>query len=249
MKKIIFLLSLVTMLLNACASKTDPAEAYKGQTPQQIFAEGEQALRKKENSEAIKHYEALEIQYPYNENAETAQLHLIYAYYMKDEYALAVAAADRYIRVYPTSPYVDYAFYLRGVADYYQSLGVLERMFSVNMATRDLTQIQKAFADFSELTARFPQSKYAPAAHQYMIYLRNTIANHELGVAEYYYGRKAYVAAANRASTVVAHYQGAPAVVDALILMVKCYRELHMNKQEQDTRAVLHYNYPNVAVN
>jgi outer membrane protein assembly factor BamD len=246
--KLLYLTALLTGLLSACSSTTDPADAYKGETEQQIYTKGRVALQDKSYSEATKRFEALDIQYPYGTDTENAQLYLIYAYYMKEEYTLAVAAADRFIRIHPANPNVDYAYYLRGISDYYQNMGILEKMFAIDLATRDLSQIQKSYSDFNELVVRFPNSRYAPAAHQYMVYLRNVLADHELRVAEYYYNRQAYVAAANRASGLVARFQGAPTVVDALELMVKAYRKLCLTKLEQDTLSVLKYNYPNANV-
>lgn len=250
MKKIVSLFcvtALVMLLLTSCATTNEPSEAYKGESPQQIFKKGREALQNRNFGDAIKRFEALDVQYPFGADTEKAQLYIIYAYYMREEYALAVAAADRFIRTHPTNPHVDYPYYLRGLADYYQNLGLLERIFTIDLATRDLTQIRKSYYDFTELVERFPHSRYASAAHQYMIYLRNIMANHELEIADYYYSRKAYVASANRASSVVAHYQGAPAVVPALVLMAKSYRELHISKLERDTLTVLQYNYPGVA--
>jgi outer membrane protein assembly factor BamD len=151
--------------------------------------------------------------------------------------------------MYPTHPHVDYAYYMRGLSDFYLNLGVFERMFAVDLSKRDLIQIQKAFVDFKELTLRFPASRYTPSAHQYMIYLRNVLAKHELDVAKYYYNRGAYMAAANRGSVVVTQFQGAPTVKDALVLMVKSYRHLHLTKLESDTLAVLKYNYPEININ
>ncbi|MBX3709269.1 MAG: outer membrane protein assembly factor BamD [Gammaproteobacteria bacterium] len=238
--------ALMMGLISSCSTSTDPSDAYKGESAQQIYMKGKIALQDRSYSEAIKRFEALDVQYPYGAHAESAQLYIIYAYYMKEEYILAVAAADRFIRVHPTHPNVDYAYYMRGVSNYYQNMGILEKLVLVDLATRDLSQIQKSFNDFNELIIRFPQSKYVPSAHQYMVYLRNVLANHELGIGEYYYNRKAYVASANRASGLVAHYQGAPAVVDGLVLMAKSYHQLGLSKLEQDTITVLKYNYPNV---
>jgi len=240
--------ALIAGFVASCSTSTDPADAYKGESSQEIYMKGKVALQDKSYSEAIKRFEALDVQYPYGANTESAQLYLIYAYYMKEEYTLAVAAADHFIRIHPTNPHVDYAYYLRGISDYYQNMGMVEQIFSIDIATRDLTQIQKSYSDFNELTVRFPNSRYVPSAHQYMVYLRNVLANHELRVAEYYYNRKAYVAAANRASGLVAHYQGAPAVVDGLVLMAKAYRKLGLTKLEQDALTVLKYNYPTVTV-
>lgn len=239
---------LIAGFITSCSTTTTSADAYKGESAHQIYTKGKIALQDKSYGEAIKRFEALEVQYPYGSDLESAQLYLIYAYYMKEDYILAEGAADRFIRAYPTNPNVDYAYYMRGISDYYQNMGIFERLFIVDLATRDLTQIRKSYADFNELTMRFPNSRYAPSAHQYMIYLRNVLAAHELHVGEYYYNRKAYVAAANRASEVVKHYQGAPSVVDGLVLMAKSYRKLGLTKLEQDTLDVLKYNYPNVVV-
>lgn len=247
MKKILIALSLAA-LLTACSTTTDPADAFKGESPQQIYLRGKAALKSKNYSDAIKRFEALDVQYPYGEETESAQLYLIYAYYMKEEYVLSVAAADRFIRMHPTNPNVDYAYYMRGVADYYQNLGILERVFSIDLAKRDLFQIRKSYSDFNDLTLRFPQSIYTPAAHQYMVYLRNVLADHELHVAEYYYNRRAYVAAVNRASGLVAHYQGAPTGQHGLALMVKGYNQLGMSRHRDDALRVLQYNYPNAKV-
>lgn len=251
MKKIASLLCasvLTAVTLSACSTSTEPSEAYKNETQEEIFQKGKTSLQDRGYTEAIKRFEALDVQYPYGAQTEDAQLYLIYAYYMKEEYAMASAAADRFIRIHPANRHVDYAYYMRGLSDYYANMGVMERFFNVDLATRDLTQIQKSYYDFSELYSRFPTSHYAPPAHQYMIYLRNVLAAHELQVAEYYYRREAYAAAANRAGDVVAHYQGAPAVVDALALMVKAYNKLGMTKLEQDALTVLRYNYPDKTV-
>jgi outer membrane protein assembly factor BamD len=251
MKKLLVSLSLTALaisLLTSCATSTDPSEAYRDETPQQIYQRGKAALEDKSYSEAAKRFEALEIQYPYGPDTEQAQLYIIYAYYMKEEYPLASSAADHFIRLHPASAHVDYAYYLRGLSDYYQNLGMFERIFALDLATRDLTQIQKSYNDFSELVNRFPDSKYAPSAHQYMIYLRNMIADHELQVGRYYYSRQAYVAAVEHASNVVAHFEGAPAVSDSLVLLAKSYHQLHETKLEQDTLAVIRYNYPNTQV-
>mgnify|MGYP003644634359 CR=1 FL=1 len=252
MKKSLLVISLMTALagfLAGCSTTSDVSQAYQGESPKQIYTRGKTSLQDRNYSDALKRFEALDVQYPYGSETVNAQFYTIYAYYMKDDYALAAAAAERFIRLYPTYEHVDYAYYMRGLSDFYKNLGILERVFTVDLATRDLTQIHKAFLDFSELTRRFPSSVYTPPAHQYMVFLRNLMASHDLQTAQFYYDRKAYVASANRASEVVARYQGAPAVVDALVLMAKSYHKLGMKKNEQDALHVLKYNYPNKQVN
>lgn len=244
MKKILLLLSFIALagLLAGCGTTTDASQAYKGESPQKIYMYGKAALKDRNFSEAIKRFEALDVQYPYGPETEEAQFYLIYAYYMKDEYALSASAADRFIHLHPAYAHVDYAYYMRGLANFYKNLGILERVFAVDLSTRDPSQIRKSYFNFSELVERFPESKYAPPAHQYMVYLRNLMASHICDTAKFYYDRRAYVAAANRANDVVDHYQGAPAVKDALKIMADSYRALGMKKEEADALAVLKYN-------
>ncbi|HLB57889.1 MAG TPA: outer membrane protein assembly factor BamD [Gammaproteobacteria bacterium] len=241
---VIALTFFLSFLLGSCTTTQDPSDAYKGETSQQIFQKGEEAVKDHNYTEAIKRFEALDVQYPFDRNVEIAQLHIIYAYYMSSDYASAEAAADRFIHAHPANPHVDYAYFMRGISNYNQNLGVFERVFTVDLAQRDLSQIKKAYADFADLVRLYPNSYYAPAAHQYMVYLRNILADHELEVAQYYFSREAYVAAANRASLVVRHYEGAPAVSSALVIMARSYRALHLQQNENDVLAVLRYNYP-----
>lgn len=230
-------------LIASCSTATAPSDAYPGEPPATIYQKGRSALLSKSYGEAIKRFEALDVQYPLDADTEKAQLYLTYAYYMKEDYALAETAADRFIRLHPLSPHVDYAYYLRGLADYNQNIGFLDHLFKLDLAARDLTQTKKAYADFYELVIRYPNSAYAPAAYQYIVYLRNALARHELQTAQYYYNRQAYVAAANRASDIVQHYQSSPAVAEALKIMADSYRQLGLTRLEQDTTTVMRYNH------
>lgn len=232
-----------TIMLAGCASSTDPSDAYKGETPEHIYQKGKEALKDKSYGEAIKRFEALDIQYPFTPETEQAQLYLVYAYYMKEEYLMSASAADRFIRLHPANPHIDYVYYMHGLADFYQNMGVLERIFAVDLATRDLTQIQKSYISFYDVVTRYPNSRYAPSSYQYLVYLRNMMADHELQTAKYYYSRKAYIAAVERASNVVTHFQGAPATKSSLVLMVDAYHELGENKLAEDAQKVIDYNY------
>lgn len=251
-KALILLLEIIfvsALLISCSTNATDPADAFKGESQQQIFATGQSQLKDRNFSEAIKHFEALDVQYPYGAETERAQLYLIYAYYMKEDYALSIAAADHFIRLHPTNPNIAYAYYMRGLANYYQNQGPLERLFNIDKATRDLSAIKKSYDDFGIVANNYAYSPYAPSAYQYMIYLRNVLADYEVHIAEYYYEHRAYVAAANRGSWLVAHYQGAPQTIDGLVIMAKSYHQLGLKRLEDDTLKVIHYNYPNLVVN
>ncbi|OGT54639.1 MAG: hypothetical protein A3F43_04275 [Gammaproteobacteria bacterium RIFCSPHIGHO2_12_FULL_42_10] len=245
MRKSLFLIyiSLIAGLLTACATSKDEAGAYPDETASQIYQHGKTALHDQSYSEAIKRFEALDIQYPSDSKTELGDLDLIYAYYMKEEYVLAIASATRFIQLYPADAHVDYAYYLRGLAEYKKNMGFFEKVFSLDFSTRDLTDIKQAYHDFDSVVTEFPRSVYAASAYQYVVYLRNVLANYELQVGEYYYARRAYVAAADRASRVIKYFEGAPAVQAALVLLAKSYHELGETKLEQDTLAVMRYNH------
>ncbi len=239
----IALLSLTICYLSGCSTAPGPSSAYPGESATHIFEKGETAMRDHSYQQAVKRFEALNAQYPFSANSEKAQLYLIYAYYKNDDYTLSADASDLFVQLYPESDHVDYAYYMRGEANYFQKMGVFERAFSVDLATRDLTQIKKSYDDFSKVVHDFPNSRYAASAHQYMLHLRNILAAHEVTVAQYYFDRQAYVAAANRASLVVRHYEGSPSIPAALRMMLASYRALHLTQNVEDVEAVLRFNH------
>lgn len=240
---IIFALS----LLSACSKASfsdNPAQQYQGYSAQKLYVQGKKALASRNYIRAVSLYEALESLYPFGGYAQKAQLDLVYAYYKSGQDASASAAAEQYIRVYPRSQHVDYAYYMKGLADYYSSRTWFQRAFKLNMSLRDLTTSKQAFYDFQQLVRFFPNSKYAPDAKQRMIALRNLFAKHDLFITNYYYKRHAYVAAANRASDIIHHYDNTPQVKGALIMLVKANRKLGLTKEANNALRVLKLNFP-----
>lgn len=222
-----------------------PAEIFQGKNAQTIYQTGTQDLNKKKYKDAIKNFEGLDALYPFSPYQANAQLRLIYAYYMDENYVSAAATATRFIRLYPTDQHVDYAYFMRGMAHYQENRGFASKYFNLDLAQRDLSSEQQAFDDFLLLTQRYPNSMYAKNARERLINLRNIMALHEVEVALYYYKHSAYMAAINRANYVVTHYQTSPAVIPALGIMVQAYRKLGMTKLADQTLSVLGYNYPN----
>ncbi|TNE78962.1 MAG: outer membrane protein assembly factor BamD [Gammaproteobacteria bacterium] len=194
---------------------------------------------------AITNLEALEAQYPFGEYAEQAQLELIYAYYKMADYEAAIAAADRFIRLHPQHPNVDYAFYLKGLSSFVQSKGFFEQFVPTDETKRDPGTARNSFATFNELLSRYPESPYASDARKRMVYLRNILARHEIHVANYYFLRGAYLAAANRGRYVVENFQMTPAVPDGLAVMAEAYYLMQMYDLADDAASLLAANYPN----
>lgn len=239
---------LALMWLAGCTkTEQDPYKSYRKYSSTELFERGQKALVKKHYEDATHNLEAIDALYPFSPYAEQAQLELIYAYYMNGDPASAVTAADRYVRIYPRSPHVDYAYYMRGIVSLSQGLTWLQRRVGMNPGSRDLDNLQQAYKSFASLLDQYPQSQYAYDARLRMNYIRNMMAQRELTIAEFYYERQAYVAAANRAAAIVQHYPGASANEAALVLMVRSYKELGLVDMTNKSLALLRANYPNAA--
>jgi len=195
-------------------------------------------------SRAVGAYQQLSTRYPFGRFTEQAQLELAYAYHKGGRPEAALSTADRFIRTYPSHPNVDYAYYLRGLTNYEQRVGFMERMMPSRVRDRDQTAAREAFRDFDELIRRFPDSRYAPDARQRMVFLRNNLSFYELDVARYYLRRKAYVASANRARFAIETYPGSPEMAGALEILHISYTEMGLPELAEDTMKVMALNCP-----
>ena len=230
------------VLLTAACSKDDEREDTR--TAAELYQEAKRQLDNRAYDRAVQSYKMLQTRYPFGRYAEQAQLEMAFAYYKAGRTEQALATADRFIRTYPQHPNVDYAFYIRGLTNYEQKVGFLERMMPSRIRDRDQTAALEAFADFDELCRRFPDSRYAPDARQRMVFLRNNLSFYEIDVARYYLKRKAYVAAANRARYLLETYPNSPEAGNALEILHIAYTELDMPELAADALRILELNYP-----
>lgn len=239
----ICIISLLAFLLHACASTNsdDPTAAMDAK---QIYEYANDQLKDGDYASAIKYYERLEARFPYGKYAERAQMEIAYAYYKDNEQESAILAANRFIKLHPNHPNVDYMYYMRGLASYDLSKSFLNSLFNVDPTTRDPKSARRSFQYFADLVKKFPHSRYAKDAVKRMVVIRNNLAKYEVHVADYYLSRGAYLAAANRSKYVVENYQRTPAVADALAIMVKAYNKLGMKELAKDAQRVLELNYP-----
>lgn len=211
---------------------------------QALYRSAQSSLRSGNYSSAIVKLEALETRFPFGSYAEQAQLELIYAHYMAYDQDAAIRSADRFIRLHPQHANVDYAYYLRGLAQFESGRGYIDRIGTADVARRDMTSVEAAFTDFNQLVVRYPASSYAPDARQRMIYLRNLLAEAELAISDFYMRRGGFVAAANRARYVVENYPGAPSTPDALVIIIEANYRLGLTSTANDALRVLAANYP-----
>jgi outer membrane protein assembly factor BamD len=236
------LLILLTLGLGACATSPDEQDDISKWSAEKLFNEAKMALDAGDYEVAIEHYEQLEAKYPFGRYAEQAQLDSAYAYFKFDEPDTAISSADRFIKLHPRHANVDYAYYLRGLASASKKDNPLAVFIPQDSSQRDPSSTQKSYEYFAELVKKFPESRYAPDAIKRMGHLRNSLAMHEIHVADYYVKRGAYVAAVNRAKYVVSNFPRTPASRLALQLMVDAYKELKMDDLAADAQRVLDLN-------
>ena len=233
---------LLALVLAACAStEKDPTAGW---SVEKLYAEARDEQANLQYEKAAKLFEKLEGRAAGTPLAQQAQLEKAYAYYKNKDTALAVAALDRFIKIHPASPALDYALYLKGVVNFNDDVGFLELFSKQDMADRDQKAAKESFEAFKELVTRFPDSKYSEDARLRMGYMVNTLARSEFNVARYYHKRGAYVAAINRLQVAIIDYQGAAAVQDALELLIDCYDKLGLTQLRDDTRRVWQANLP-----
>lgn len=242
MKYILFII--LSLTLYGCSSNDELPDIAADAGEQQIYEDAQRYLRGDNYDLAVKSLVLLESRYPFGKYAEQAQLELIYAHYNAYEHEAAIEAADRFIRLHPQHPSVDYAYYMKGLAAYSANEDIFARFMPTDPTLRDTSHATEAFNEFGQLVSRFPNSPYAADAEARMIALRNLLARHEIMVANYYLRRGAYLAAVNRGRYVVENFQRTPSVPDGLAIMAQGYIFLGMNDLAEESIRVLAANYP-----
>jgi len=233
---------LIVLFALGCASSPD--DEFANMSAQELYDKAKSALTAGDYETAINTFEQLEARYPFGKFAQQAQLEIAYAYYKFDEPDSCIATADRFIRNNPGNPYIDYAYYLKGLANYKRGANFVDRLSGKEPADNDTRALRDAFNDFTLLVKKFPDSRYAEDAKQRIVFLHNNLARYEINVANYYIQRGAWVAAANRAKYVIENYQRTPAAQDALQILVRAYTQMGMNGMADDARRVLDLNTP-----
>ncbi len=235
-------LAWLSLVLAGCSSKPiDPTSSW---SPNKLYAEARDEARSGAYDKAIPMFEKLEGRAAGTPLAQQAQLEKAYAQYKGGEQAQAIATLDRFIKLHPASPALDYALYLKGLVNFNDNLGLLGSISRQDLSERDQKAAKESFESFKELANRFPESRYTPDARARMGYTVNSLAQSEVHVARYYYSRGAYVAAINRAQTAIADYRDVPALEEAAYIVYKSYDALGMTQLRDDTRRIIEKTYP-----
>lgn len=233
-----------SVLLGGCSSPTTIDKTI-GMSPNDIYAEAKEVIATGAYDKGIILLEKLEGRAAGTPLAQQAQIDKAYAHYKAQEPAQALATLDRFIKLNPASPVLDYAFYLKGIVNFNEDLGLFSAITRQDLAERDQKAAKESFEAFKQLATRFPDSKYAVDAQLRMSYITNSLAQSEIYVAQYYFSRGAYVAAINRAQSALSDFRDVPALEEALFILVKSYEALDMPQLRDDAKRVLLQNYPN----
>ncbi|MRD45788.1 outer membrane protein assembly factor BamD [Caenimonas koreensis DSM 17982] len=234
--------TLASALLAGCAAGRD--DRSENWSVNKLYSEARDESANGSYDKAIPLFEKLEGRAAGTPMAQQAQLEKAYAQYKGNEQAAALATIDRFLKLHPASPAVDYALYLKGIVNFNDNLGFLSFIVQQDLAERDQKAAKESFEAFKELVTRFPESRYTPDARARMTYIVNSLAQYEVHVARYYYTRGAYVAAANRAQNALTDYKDVPALEEALFILMNSYDKLGMAQLRDDARRVMQKTYP-----
>lgn len=234
--------ALALALAAGCSST--PKDETAGMSAEKLYSEARDEAASGNHERAIRLYERLEGRAAGTLLAQQAQLELAHAYYRNGDRPQALATIDRFIRLHPASPALDYALYLRGLTNFNDNLGLFGRISRQRLSERDQQASKDSYQAFRQLVEQFPESRYAEDARLRMNYIVNSLAEYEVHVARYYFRRGAFLAAANRAQQAVQEYQRSPATEEALYLMAQSYDRLQLPQLRDDALRVLKGNFP-----
>jgi len=246
LKRFTFIALLLSLLAGCASDEKKPDEPEKSEL--EYYSNAQELMDSEQHFQALKELSALENYYPFGRYAEQAKLELMYNYMALDDYTNAHATAERFIRLHPRHPKVDYAYYVRGLSTYYMTRGFFDSFVAIDRAERDMAIMEDSYRELNELIVKFPSSPYAIDARQRMIHLRDYLARHEVFAARYLIRRQAFAAAANRGQFIVTRFQGSSVVPEGLAIMVESYQKLGLQDLADDILKVLVSNYPDYAM-
>jgi outer membrane protein assembly factor BamD len=236
--------ALLALALSGCGLLPEVKDETAGWSADRLYQTAHDAMMSGNYSRAVKLFDQLEARYPYGRYAQQAILESAFANWRANETAAAIAAAERFIRTYPNHPNVDYAYYLKGLVHFREDQGIIGYVYELDLSERDPREMRSSFAAFKELTAKFPDSRYYQDSVERMRYLTNAMATYEVKVANYYYQRGAYIAAANRAQGALVNFPQTPANERALGILRASYAKLGITQLADDSQAILAKTFP-----
>lgn len=244
----VLLMFAALLMMTACGTKAPEYDPTANWNAERLFQDGKTEMNAANWRVAKERFAAVEARFPFGVYAQQAQINLAYCQWKDKEPELALGTLNRFQQQYPGNPSMDYVLYLKGLVNFTPPSAVFSGLTRQNPGERDVRALRQSYAAFSELVQQFPDSRYTPDARKRLSWLVNTMADNELAIARFYYDRYAYVAAINRAQSVITDYQGVPASEAALYIMMMSYEKLGMTELRNDSERVLLQNFPNTTL-
>ena len=231
------------IILSACGPSKDDVDPTADWSVETFYLEARAELDEGNYLTAIEYYETLESRFPFGRYAMQAQIDVAYAYYKFEEPDSAITALDRFIKLHPRHPAVDYAYYLKGLVNFERGGTILDVIVTRDLSEFDRSLLLRAYNDFKLLTQRFPSSEYATDARKRMIFLRNELARSDFKIANYYASREAWVAVTGRTRFILLNYEGTDVIKRTLELQLKAYQKLGLEQLASDTQRIITLNF------
>lgn len=243
-KKIIFIT--LALALAGCSSSKKEADIDKvpDKSAQALFVDARTSLDNGLYQKAIQILGAIDSRFPFGPISHQVQLDLIYAYYKVGDAAQGIALTDRFLRLNPNNPNIDYVYYMRALINLTTEENLFQDLAGIDRSDRDPTASRDAFNDFKRIITDYPESKYAADSRKRMVAIKSRLAKYELSVANFYLKRDAYASAANRGRYIIEYFTPSPEVEHALEVMIECYDKLGLVDLKKNALQVLAANYP-----
>ncbi|MGI8841130.1 MAG: outer membrane protein assembly factor BamD [Caulobacteraceae bacterium] len=227
---------IAAVALSGCSvfKKKRPTLAYEERPVELLFSVGADDLDRHQWNDAVNYFREVERQHPYSEWSRRAILMTAYAHYEANNYAEAIADADRFIALYPGNASTPYAYYLKAVCYF-------EQIVDVN---RDQASTENAQVAMRDVIKRYPNTEYASDARLKLDMVSDQLAGKEMTIGRYYLRNGDAIAAIGRFRNVIDRYQTTSHTPEALYRLVAAYLSLGLTKEAVENGAVLGYNYP-----
>jgi outer membrane protein assembly factor BamD len=179
-------------------------------------------------------FDEVERQHPYSPWARRAQLMSAFSYYVAKDYTKSIQAAQRFLSIHPGNRDAPYAYYLIGLCYYEQ----------ISDVSRDQKITKQALESMTEVTRRYPNTRYATDARLKIDLLNDHLAGKEMDIGRFYERSGRWLAAQLRFRNVIEKYQTTSHTPEALYRMVETNLSLGIPEEAQKYAAVLGRNYP-----
>lgn len=227
LQKLLFIFALT--LTFSCAKK-----AEEKTSAELAYTKAAKFLKDKSYSEAADAFEKIDSDFPFSKWAIKGQSMAVYARYKEENYTKLLQSVDDFLRLNPSSEYVPYMLYMKGLS-YYEQIPSIER-------AQDNTQ-QASFV-FRELIARFPSDEHSADAHERLSFIDEHLAGAKMSVGRYQMKVQNYIGAIENFRDVIARYRYTNQVPEAYFRITEIYYKLGLKDEGKKSFQKLSDKFP-----